>query len=70
MRPKIANRDAWIRLMSQTPSPVGFWYRESPRPMVNSDSSGGQVTPDEPFPSLPGMMTTTVLVGDGPGAWK
>ncbi len=59
MRPKVKTRDEWMQLMSRPPAPLGFWYRQSPRPLVTDNRSAGQVTLDEPFPSLPGM----ILVG-------
>jgi hypothetical protein len=56
--------DVLSRLISQPPTPVEFWYRQSPRLLVTDHGSGGQVSVDDPFPSLPGMIQVN-LDSDG-----
>jgi Protein kinase domain len=48
--------DELARLVSHPPSPLEFWYRESPRPLVTDDGSGGLVAAHEPTALLPGMI--------------
>jgi predicted Ser/Thr protein kinase len=48
--------DELRRLVAQPPVPLEFWYRQSPRLLVTDHGSGGEVTADDPFPSLPGMI--------------
>ncbi len=48
--------DELRRLVTQPPLPLEFWYRQSPRLLVTDHGSGGQVTDEDPFPSLPGMI--------------
>ncbi len=45
-----------MRMVSQPPTPLEYWYRESPRPLVTQTGSGGFVDEGDPFPSLPGML--------------
>ena len=53
---KKVKADELTRLMSQPPSPIEFWYRQSPRLLVTNGGSAGLVSVDDPFPSLPGMI--------------
>lgn len=55
MRGKVKG-DELARLMSHPPSPLEFWYRQSPRPLVTDDGSGGLVSAHEPVALLPGMI--------------
>jgi serine/threonine-protein kinase len=51
----------WARILAQPPSPMGYWYRQSPRPMASERSSTeGEPGINDPFPSLPGMLTITM----------
>ena len=57
---------AWLRkharssdlehLVSELPTPLEFWYRQSPRSLVTQTGSGGFVNEGDPFPQLPGML--------------
>jgi len=55
MRGKVTG-DELARLASHPPSPLEFWYRQSPRPLVTDDGSGGLVSAHEPTALLPGMI--------------
>ena len=55
MRGKVKG-DELARLVSHPPSPLEFWYRQSPRPLVTDDGSGGLVAAHEPVALLPGMI--------------
>jgi protein kinase-like protein/zinc ribbon protein len=56
---KTSNR--WERLSRDRPSPMLFWYRQSPREMVATNFFGsdgaGEVNTSEPQTDLAGMMT-------------
>ncbi len=45
----------WDRIARDRPSPLRFWYRSSPRPLVPSNY-GSTVTPDDPPLDVPGMI--------------
>jgi membrane protein CcdC involved in cytochrome C biogenesis len=53
--------DRWKRLSADRPSPMLFWYRQSPREMVATNFFGsdgaGEVNTSEPQTDLAGMMT-------------
>jgi hypothetical protein len=53
--------DRWKRLSADRPSPLLFWYRQSPREMVATNFFGsdgaGEVNTSEPQTDLAGMMT-------------
>ena len=63
MQSKGHNPDEWARLFAQPPSAVGFWYRQSPRPLAaeraRSNAEAGYADPPE---SLPGMLSVTMDV--------
>ena len=60
-RSKGHNMDEWGRLFSQSPSAIGYWYRQSPAPMVvESTSSNGRATIADPPVTLPGMRTVVM----------
>ncbi|MBI1826966.1 MAG: serine/threonine protein kinase [Planctomycetes bacterium] len=49
----------WDRLASTRPSPVGFWYRTSPRPLVPAKSSD-RISPNDPPLQVSQMATVTL----------
>jgi serine/threonine-protein kinase len=54
-------RPDWRTVLSSRPSPLSFWYRSSPRNMtilgfVDDTLTPGIVTPDDPPPTLSGMV--------------
>src|SRR5205823_5029410 len=53
---KHANGGDLERLVTQPPTPLEFWYRQSPRLLVTETGSGGFVNEGDPFSSLPGMF--------------
>jgi hypothetical protein len=55
--------EAWNRTLAMPPSPVTFWYRQSPGAIV-STSETGVVGLEDPFPSVPGMVGM-ILDSDG-----
>lgn len=51
----------WRTVLSSRPSPLSFWYRSSPRSMIvlafkDDTMTPGIVTPDDPPPTLSGMV--------------
>jgi len=55
------NMEEWGRLFSQSPSAIGYWYRESPAPLVaQSTASDGKATIADPPVTLPGMLTVVM----------
>jgi len=48
--------DRWDQLRSVYPSPVSFWYRQSPRPLVPNNGVG-RVSLDDPPARISGMAT-------------
>src|SRR5262249_5797201 len=53
----------WRRMFADNPSPVSFWYRESPTPMVIENREfrpDYRVSLDDPFPGRPGMLSVVV----------
>ncbi|MGA2742123.1 MAG: serine/threonine-protein kinase [Bryobacteraceae bacterium] len=56
-RQKLPNAD-WTKIANSQPSPVNFWYRESPQPLQTEQfDSGGEVTPEDPPQRLSGMVS-------------
>ncbi len=49
----------WDRLASIRPSPMNFWYRQSPRPLVPIEP-GWSVSLKDPPQRVPGSLTTTL----------
>ena len=49
------------RLFSQSPSAIGYWYRQAPAPLVaQRASSNGKATIADPPVNLPGMLTVVM----------
>jgi serine/threonine-protein kinase len=61
MRAKGHNFQEWARIFAQPPSGLGFWYRQSPRPLAAErfNSYGAASVTDPPF-TLPGMISITL----------
>ena len=60
-RSKGHNMEEWGRLFAQSPSTIGYWYRQAPVPLVAaSSSSNGKVSVGDPPASLPGMLTVVI----------
>ena len=60
LTPKVKDPDAWFEIMTKPPSPLGLWYRQSPRALVTTDSSAGNVQLENPFPAIPGMFVVNM----------
>jgi hypothetical protein len=61
MLSKGRNVDEWARLFGQPPSAVGYWYRQSPRPLPAEDTrSNGEAGYTDPPEALPGMLSVTM----------
>jgi serine/threonine protein kinase len=60
-RSKGHNMEEWGRLFSQSPSTIGYWYRQAPAPLVaESLSSNGKPSIADPPVNLPGMLTVVI----------
>ena len=58
VRSKGHDMDAWARLFAQSPTAFGYWYRQSPAPLVAQiPSSNGKATVSDPPVNVPGMLT-------------
>jgi hypothetical protein len=58
-----SKQQQWRRIFASSSSPVSFWYRESPAPMVVESRefrSDHRVSMDDPFPGRPGMLSAVV----------
>jgi len=63
------NREQSIKALATQPSPLTYWYRQSPLPMVaESIYSDGLVHLNDPAPVVAGMVTT-VIGTDGRLLW-
>ncbi len=61
MRSKAHNTDEFRRTIGQPPSALGYWYRQSPRPLAAERmGSYGMASITDPPVSLPGMLTVTM----------
>jgi serine/threonine-protein kinase len=61
LQSKGRNMEEWAKSFSQTPSATGYWYRQSPRPLVTERySANGELGITDPPVSLPGMLTVTM----------
>jgi hypothetical protein len=61
LRSKGHNMEEWGRLFSQPPSAIGYWYRQSPAPLVaESSSSNGKASIGDPPVNVPGMLTVVI----------
>ena len=63
--PGTQEHEQWKRILGVSPSPMSFWYRESPAPLVVERSpanfrANGRVTLSDPAPVLPGMISVVV----------
>jgi hypothetical protein len=55
------SNDRWEhRLGSTQPPAMVFWYRESPRPLQPDAFAMGTVSPDDPAPTLSGMVSVSL----------
>jgi len=55
---KLKSMAEWDRTYSTAPSPLTFWYRQSPRPLESeSINHAGRVSPADPFPQNSGEIT-------------
>jgi serine/threonine-protein kinase len=53
--------EQWGRVFSQSPSAIGYWYRQSPAPLVaDSSASHGQASIADPPVTVPGMLTVVM----------
>ncbi len=53
--------EEWGRLFSQSPSAIGYWYRQSPVPlMTQSTASNGRRSIADPPVDVPGMLTVVM----------
>jgi serine/threonine-protein kinase len=60
-RSKGHNMEEWGRLFAQSPSAIGYWYRQSPAPLVAENiSSYGKAGIADPPVNLPGMLTVVI----------
>jgi hypothetical protein len=60
-RSKGHNMEDWGRLFSQSPSAIGYWYRQAPAPLIAEDaSSNGKASIADPPVNLPGMLTVVI----------
>jgi hypothetical protein len=60
-RSKGHDMEEWGRLFSQSPSAIGYWYRQAPAPMVaQSASSNGKANIADPPVDVPGMLTVVI----------
>ena len=53
----------WSRILAAGPSPVSFWYRQSPTPLIVESGVPGpdnHVSLNDPFPGRPGMISVVV----------
>jgi serine/threonine protein kinase len=51
----VSGTEAWKRNLSAPPSPITYWYRQSPAPIV-PEAETGTVRLEDPMPSRPGML--------------
>jgi serine/threonine-protein kinase len=59
----------WTRVLGQTPSPMFFWYRQSPAALVARDlNNDGRVTTDDPPMTVSGMVYVALDI-DGRLKW-
>jgi serine/threonine-protein kinase len=52
-------KERWNRMLSAFPSPVSFWYRQSPTRLAPQDVLG-RVSPTDPSPTEPGMVSVDI----------
>ena len=58
---KVHNLAQWRTALSEPPSTLEFWYRQSPRPLASgSNRNSGQVTRDDPPARISGMVYVNV----------
>ena len=63
MEKKVSGGRQWKQILAAPPSPVRFWYRQSPDPLVPESfqvlrsASVKGVTPDDPGLTVPGMVS-------------
>jgi serine/threonine protein kinase len=63
---EIKGEENWNRILSAPPFPSYFWYRQSPNALAPVEFFREQaVTPDDPFPSVPGMVSITLELDGG-----
>jgi serine/threonine-protein kinase len=51
----VSGAEPWKRTLAAAPSPITYWYRQSPAPIV-SEINTGIVGLEDPVPSRPGML--------------
>lgn len=58
-----SNKEAWISLLQTSPSPIRFWYRRSPGPLVAQNvGSAGRVRVNDPPVIIAGMVSAEVAM--------
>jgi serine/threonine protein kinase len=55
LQKSVSGAEAWKRNLSTPPSPITYWYRQSPAPIV-PEINAGIVGLEDPTPSRPGML--------------
>ncbi len=60
-RSKGHNMEEWGRLFSQSPSAIGYWYRQAPAQLVALNTSAkGKTSLADPPVTAPGMLTVVI----------
>jgi serine/threonine-protein kinase len=55
------NMEEWARLFAQSPSAIGYWYRQGPTPLAAEQiSSKGEAGVGDPPVTVPGMLTVVM----------
>jgi hypothetical protein len=67
LQPKMASLEQWKQIIVQPPSPLGFWYRQSPVALL-AEGDSGQITMANPKPTGPGNIV--VLVDPDGRLWR
>lgn len=55
LQKSVSGLEAWKRTLAAAPSPITYWYRQSPAPIV-PEINTGIVGLEDPMPSRPGML--------------
>ena len=55
LQKRVSGAEAWKRTLNAAPSPITYWYRQSPEPIVPQEDDG-EVFLEDPVPSRPGML--------------
>ena len=55
LQKSVSGAEAWKRTLAAPPSPITYWYRQSPAPIV-PQATFGSVGLDDPVPTRPGML--------------